>query len=192
MPPSRVKELADEEAAKAEAEQPDEDAIEQEETTGSEPEPQPEPDPSPVPAPEPASEEAQMKAMGREYDRHAKALERIIGEDFAMLAPCDHCGGLGFAPPVTLRPHKNFRACETCNGFGDVLTGSRKEGNATQPCPVCAGRGYLERLEQPAAPLAPQQPNGPQPQPEYGVPSWMGNPQVGQVQPPAPPASPGY
>jgi hypothetical protein len=170
---SNVKQLADAEAAKAEAESPDEPETEQpdeDEQEAESTEPQAEPSTG-----EPT--EADIKALNQEYGRHERALQKIMGSDFALLAPCDDCGGMGYRPPDQLRSHQRFIGCETCNAFGVVKTGSRAPGNETQPCPVCAGRGFLE--EMPAAPAAPPMQNGEtQQQPVYGTPPWMGDPSV--------------
>jgi hypothetical protein len=100
---------------------------------------------------------------------------------------------IGFLLPgfTEQKTHEDFTRCSTCNGYGNVLTGSMKEGDKERPCPDprCKGRGYWERMTvQPAppppalsavtGPTAYEQPapNGSQ---EWGeAPAWMGDPRL--------------
>jgi DnaJ-class molecular chaperone len=171
---SNVKQLADAEAAKAEAEQPDEPETEQpdeDEQEAESTEPQAEPSTG-----EPT--EADIKALNQEYGRHERALQKIMGSDFALLAPCDDCGGMGYRPPDVMKTHENFKACDVCSGYGQVLTGARDPQYATTNCPRCGGRGYLtRRVTQPTQPVeANAQGNGQQD--EYGTEPWMGDPNI--------------
>lgn len=212
---SAATELADLEAAITEAELTDEQAARVRELVGGgatladafeqlaaeqappEPEPTPEPPPEP-PAGEPTDK--QLRDLDRENERHAESVRRIMGAFAVGLEPCRECGGLGFgAPGPKPQPHDFFQTCETCAGFGQVLTGSLRAGQEARDCPACMGRGYLEQLDPAGAPLAPQpgtppapivtpapaqlEPtgNGEQPTtaPRFGVPSWMGDPAIG-------------
>jgi DnaJ-class molecular chaperone len=176
---SEVTKLAEAEAARAESEPDENEQAEDEEVEGAEG--APEPQPEPAPSSEPTDEE--RKAWDAEHKRHANALAKVMGADFDLLVPCDECGAVGYRPPDQLRTNQRYIGCETCNAFGVVLTGSKAQGNETQNCPVCLGRGFLE--EMPAAPAGQPAANGvTEPQPQYGTPQWMGDPQVG--------AQPGY
>jgi hypothetical protein len=174
--PSRAKQLADEEAARAEVESPDGDEENGEgDETGA-----PQTDAPPEqPSDDPSVED--IAKFTREHERHAHELRAIMGDDFETLAECDFCGGMGYAPPQVLRTNDRYKMCDTCNGFGNVLTGSRIETSATAPCPACQGRGYLEKLSvpQPTGEHVAPQSNGAD---EYGTPTWMGSPDV-QPQP---------
>lgn len=170
----------------------------------SEREPEPEPEPAPEPTEPPSGEptNAQFRALGKESDRHAAAVRKIMGPFAEGMVECEHCSGMGLAPagpePQT---HAFFKQCGTCAGFGLVLTGSSRPGNESRDCPECRGRGYLEALSESGAPLAEAgaQPPAPGPSPapaivpppaesaanghveqRFGVPSWMGDPNLGQ------------
>lgn len=120
---------------------------------------------------EPASDMA-MERIGRdldrEADRHTRAVAKIMGEQMGDLVPCPLCITPGFVtvePPrdfdpmqrqavlmsmgdgaaPTLNQHPKLYLCETCDGWGDLTTGSRKETTRTEGCPDCGGKGYRDR-----------------------------------------------
>ncbi len=159
-------EVAEREAQEAEAEYPEgEDAeeAEQEEAT-------PEPEPEPEPAPEPMSEkefEAMARKMDAESQRHEKRVRELLGEQWTDWKECPLCPVPGYVPAAAApefdpmqrmavlaamgdeaepdyRSNPNFEACPDCNGYGDVLTGSKRQTNRLQGCPRCAGLGYLD------------------------------------------------
>lgn len=203
MAKSRVAELARAEAEDAERGEPeapevapegepeDEDGADDGDTVPS------------APPPTEASAEDTMRQLARIMDDAAAALADLFGLD-EPLEPAPIDGILGFVAPGAFvhRPHEKYKACPTCNGLGDVLTGSHKQGNETQPCPRCAGRGYLEKLSQVTATATPGYVQSTataspatasvgmvhfQPEPEpaaqngddgYGVPSWAGDPSI--------------
>lgn len=170
--PSRAKQLADEEAARNEA-QPD-GGGEPDEGDGDG-EPEGDDAPSDETAGEPSAE--RMRALDDEQVRHYMAVQDIMGPFVAGFVACDECNGVGLTQPVEFKPHDRYKMCDTCNGLGNVLTGSRIETNATAPCPACQGRGYLEKLTVPPPAGEPviSQPNGGE---QYGTPPWMGSPDV--------------
>lgn len=149
---------------------------------------------------EPTTE--QLRRLDKELQRHEKRVHEIMGPFVAGFDACDKCGGVGLvAPGPQPQPHEWFIACDTCSGFGLVLTGSLREGQTARDCPTCRGRGYLEKLREDGQPYAagagtdtpppPQPPpialeqpppssNGASSGPSYGVPSWMGDPALGQ------------
>jgi hypothetical protein len=155
--------------------------------------------PPPPPPTEPTDK--QWRELGKENERHEAAVHRIMGEFVAGFETCDGCGGSGLTPPgppaPAPKPHEWFKTCDTCNGFGQVLTGSLRAGNEARDCPTCLGRGYLEALDEQGAPLAGANgaqsppvelspvPNGagavaPAAGDRFGVPSWMGDPNLGR------------
>lgn len=143
-----------------------------------------------------------LESVARERERHNKRMHQILGGFVEGFEPCEKCDGDGIVPPgPKARTHPFFAACVTCNGFGQVLTGSLEEQYAGVQCPDCAGRGYLEAMldNTPAVELveqlrasrrAAQQPVTPVPTPSLadadpgavtmGRPAWMGDPTVGQ------------
>lgn len=143
----------------------------------------------------------QLRKLDNEQRRHENRVREIMGAHVAGFDACDHCGGVGLVPPGP-RPqtHENYKACDTCNGFGRVLTGSQRPGNEDVDCPSCRGRGYLERLTESGQPVVPATPSaaaiapapvapvaleqadlngGKQGDEVWGVPAWMGDPNLG-------------
>jgi hypothetical protein len=140
----------------------------------------------------PAGKEPTGEQMARSLDRIVNNFEKALTKLFEPDEPLQRAetpGVLGFVLPGfnALKPNDKFVRCDTCNGHGKVLTGAVNQENALADCPRCAARGYLEKLEPiaqpqpqpvltgPTAPVTPQTGNG---QAEYGVPAWMGNPEV--------------
>jgi DnaJ-class molecular chaperone len=170
---SEVTKLAEAEAARAEAEPDEDETQEAEEVEGAEGEQEAPAEPAPSHDPT----EADMKAFQSEHARHERALVKIMGDDFEMLDVCEQCGGMGYAPPEQVKTHENYKACDVCNGFGQVATGSKNPSFATQDCPRCGGRGFLTRRVAPQRPAEAQaQDNGSDE--EFGVESWMGDPSI--------------
>lgn len=145
-------ELAEEEAARAEAEGADEDE------PGAEPDPT---EPDPEPAPEPVDMAKAVKQLDNENERHAKRVAEIMGEDAAQLHPCPTCvlGPVGFVfnLPDAQPEYKaatDTQTCDTCNGLGDVLSGSNNERSKLKACTACSGQGYVFKTEAPVVPIA--------------------------------------
>lgn len=161
------------------------------------------PPPAETTPPPPPTEptDKQWRELGKENERHEAAVHRIMGAFVAGFETCEACGGSALTPPgppaPAPKPHEWFKTCDTCNGFGQVLTGSLRAGNEARDCPTCLGRGYLEALDEQGAPLAGA--NGAQSPPaelppvassdaaaapaageRFGVPSWMGDPNLGR------------
>lgn len=189
----RVKALADEGTAVPEAVA---QVIADRETEQLEPD---EPTPTPAPLGEPTAK--QLKSLDAEQGRHEQRVRQIMGAYVDGFEACRECSGVGLVPPgPTPQTHELFIPCETCAGFGEVLTGSLRQSYEQRDCPACLGRGYLERLEPDGSPVAPpsgtqatpppaasqlpppdqfEQPAPPPARPSYGVPAWMGDPQLG-------------
>lgn len=144
----------------------------------------------------------QLRDLTRENERHVGKVREIMGGFVEGFEPCEKCDTIGLqSPGPKPRAHAFYKACETCAGFGQVLTGSLEAQYAAIACPDCGGRGFLEamldntpavevvkqlREQRAAAPaateLAPQlvQPTGAGGEVSYGRPTWMGDPQLGQ------------
>ena len=126
--------------------------------------------------------EQQAKRLGRVVGSFELELRELFGET-EPLTPLSMDGAIGFMIPgmLEVKPNDKFRRCSTCNGHGQVLTGSLADGKQTADCPRCAGLGYLTRLEgddvQPAAPTNGN--NAVDPDAGFGVESWMGDPNIG-------------
>jgi DNA-directed RNA polymerase subunit RPC12/RpoP len=163
------------------------------------------PPPPAPPGPEPEGDEPsakQLRDLAKENDRHVEAVRKIMGGFVEGFVGCEKCDTIGLEPPGPKpRSHDFYQACATCNGFGQVLTGSLEAQYAAIACPDCGGRGFLEamvdntpaaelvkqlRAQRAAAPAAPElvQPIVPQApaggEVTFGRPTWMGDPQLGQ------------
>lgn len=150
---------------------------EPEPTPEPEPEVEPEPEPEPQPAPtEAALSEKEIgkriDALEREKERHAKRIGEILQEESLDLIECEACEPaipgfhypagmysegsaqrvlyemLGGGTEAQMRHPSRYVRCETCNGFGQVLTGAVNDIHRTKVCPDCpSGQGYHDREE---------------------------------------------
>lgn len=165
---SRATEIAEAEALAAEAENPDA-----------------EPEPEPIQPDEPAEEEieeeetppepsslAQVQAMDKaleaESKRHAKAIAKALGENFADFDLCPLCQVDGYAVPYqpgeigpeqrdailtvmgeagnqALGEHPTEVRCPQCDGWGEMRNGSRRAEQATSACQRCMGTGHVDK-----------------------------------------------
>ena len=145
---SNVKELADREAARAEAETPDEETADADETAAEEEaesvEGTPEPDAEPAPE---VNSDAQAKAIVSELGRHERAWAKLNGVEPDELNVCPTCEGVGFTmePQPQIKEAEYAERCMTCNGYGEVLSGSLRQGSQTVKCLACAGLGYIDK-----------------------------------------------
>lgn len=166
-----------------------------------------EPDETPTPVAAEQGEEPsdkQWKLLANENTRHERKVREIMGGFVDGFETCEPCQGAGIVPPGEPDPEPKtnelFRECETCIGFGQVLTGSKAPGHVFRPCPNCAGRGYEEQLAPDGRPIAtvgtgaappatlPAAPVSELEQaqaregggaPVFGTPAWMGDPNLG-------------
>lgn len=153
------------------------------ENPDAEPDDEPdEPDESPEEPAEPSVPSSQTvlaardKALEAETRRHENALRKAYGDDFDTLAPCPLCLTDGWvipAPPGAMPAEQweaiqqaagqlseeNFKqaeyaeTCDTCDGYGQVLSGSKTEAGRLIVCRTCEGKGWKAKLE--AAPSLP-------------------------------------
>jgi hypothetical protein len=149
------------------------------------------------PSDEPTRE--QLRELDVETERHEQRVHEIMGAFVEGFVACERCYGQGIVPPAPQpQPFESYKACPTCAGWGQVLTGSIRAGKELIDCPGCAGRGYVERLNSSGGALTPSAgapatvpaaPNLEQPEAEqngsgapaeevWGVPSWMGDPNL--------------
>lgn len=112
--------------------------------------------------------DAVQDKLKAEAMRHEKAVAKIMGEDFGFLVPnpTDWTPGyifnvpamhpmpeqiaalhelLGDAQGVEYLPAEDAEACGKCNALGEVLTGSRKQGQITKLCVGCNGTGWVTK-----------------------------------------------
>lgn len=152
---SHIAEMARAEADAAEAADPD---------TEPEPEPDAEPEPEPEPVAKGVDPEKAFTLLAKEDDKHAKAVARIMGDDFALVYRCQHCvdlaAGFTFTPPDEVPPMlqpDEYERCDRCNGHGAVLTGAVSAIGHTQTCTRCSGQGFTQKpVEVPVQPTPAQ------------------------------------
>jgi hypothetical protein len=183
--PSKVRELADAEATRAEAE-PDPEPPAADPGTAEPAEPA-EPAAPPGEGDDgPSAEEMVARLSTLERDFH-DALCAVFGVD-GPLEPVTLDGAIGFMLPGAdaIERHPSVQRCSTCNGHGRVLTGSTRPGQETVDCPDprCGGRGYwqkasAERRVEQATP-APANGSGD----EWEQPGWLGDTSIAP-QPPS-------
>jgi hypothetical protein len=157
MARSKLAQMVEDEASKAEAESPDDDEAETEDETEDEDEAAEDADEAqaePEAVAEPLSMEAMQKALEGEAIRHAKTLADIFGETFEQYDECPMCFMLGFVAPESPVLDPTTQRCGRCRGYGFLLTESVAGENATRQCPDCMGNGYLPRVDPvPASPV---------------------------------------
>lgn len=180
-----VKELADDEAARVEAEQPEEP--EQGEDEPEQDEEQPEPEPEEDPGSELAAQ-LHDKALTREHTRHENALAKLYGDAWVGYTMCPLCIGEGFmlpynagevvqeqweaimalsgrAPADDFIQDSEFERCDHCDGHGQTITGAALDATPIKMCGRCNGLGYRQKAPQlptiiyPAPAAAPAPPN---------------------------------
>ncbi len=179
-----LEETVDEEALNEELEH-----LHDEEAAEAEPAPEPEPEPADE---EPEAllsiTPEQIAKAERARSAQQKRLAGILGEGYVE-HECIFCTGLGFTPeppplgatftvvsgedgptfevqaalsdiPLLQAPDK--QACDECDGYGEVLSGSRAPHAMVVPCTRCAGNGWvMVARELPIATVAPAVDGGP-------------------------------
>lgn len=153
------------ETAEREALEADIDDDEAEDDEKSEPEPEPELEPEALAA---IGEDAIKKAE-KARDAQRKRLSGILGDAY-VAHECLFCSGLGYTPeppplgarllivqtedglafeaepPPTEIPLKaalDKSMCSDCDGYGEVLTGSKAPHGMVAPCGRCNGNGWV-------------------------------------------------
>lgn len=122
-----------------------------------------------------------LKALEKEAQRHANRVGEIMEEDAQHLLRCELCAPLipgfrwpqvpddqraavmlaiGFDPEPDLRSDTQSGVCPGCDGWGQVATGSKVQGQRALPCTSCGGKGWRGPREQAAPQLTPVSPSG--------------------------------
>lgn len=146
---------------------PDDDEVNDEAEHEAAPEPEPEPEPSAL-----ANVNAIGKQLDREDERHRKALAKALGEDFTMYHECPLCLTMGYALPMMpgqfdpnqrmavlaamgdeaepeLKQAPEAKPCDVCDGWGELLTGSRNATGRVKLCAKCEGKGWIANIDGP-------------------------------------------
>lgn len=136
---------------------------------------------APTPTPEERQELEELEELEKARKSYATKVAKIRGPG-RELEPCAACAGTGFGAgaesdeAVTYREHEHYRSCHECDGYGTVLTGSKRPELLTQGCPGCGGRGFLTLQSRPAGENGNGEPGTGEP--VYGLEPWMGDPNV--------------
>ena len=163
---SNVTQMVEDEAARAEAEAPDELEApdEAEEDPESVPDEPGEPE-GPDSGEQPASSDADARAFVSELKRHEKAVAKAMGLEVDQLVVCAVCAGSGFAgggteieqkmanewlaandPAREYATREDIEPCPDCHALGMMKTGSRVPGQDILPCNRCNGAGYVTKV----------------------------------------------
>lgn len=152
------------------------DAVEAELGPDEEREPDGEQETEPEPEPEPEDEASILRRIkdinekvDREDERHVKRYREIMGDDFDQTyKECPLCQLAGWAFPYEGQMLEDQRAavsivlgegggtdyqhapwaetCITCQGNGEVLSGSNTQGGRLIVCRECNGQGWKEKI----------------------------------------------
>lgn len=161
---SAATDLANAEADRVEAENPDSE--EAAEAADAEPQPEVETEPEQEPSSHALVEELDRKARS-EATRHENALAKLHPDDWDQYTMCPLCIGDGYLLPIPpgqqpdeiweavqvlsghqetgeLRHAPYGETCDMCAGYGVVDVGARNPANASLPCRQCSGYGWLD------------------------------------------------
>lgn len=173
---SRVAELAEAEAARAEAE--DDDALPAGDTPPDETDAEQDDRDDETEA---RSMQESLKALDLETVRHADAVAGIMGADFEAFTPCGYCDQLGFVPITAPKFDPETERCDRCDGHGHMLTGSANELHVIRECTACQGTGY--RMKAPPMPDPTPPASYPLPDPGFRYDPMTGQPLPNGAQP---------
>lgn len=135
------------------------------------PEPEPEPEPAPEPAPEPPSDlaaEEDFKKLERAAKSYRTAAEKALAAGRLPFEPCPCCQQPNLVLPFNpndaddqmrkaavemyfgagapdYKASTDVETCTACDGWGDVLSGSRHPTHLTKACTKCGGMGYQNK-----------------------------------------------
>jgi len=110
--------------------------------------------------------EQTYKRLDAETARHVKRVAELVGEDaFRHLVVCELCDpsmpgfrwprppadevkaavrmAIGDRQPENWQADTYSRRCDSCQGLGEVLTGSQVRGQETLGCLECGSRGWI-------------------------------------------------
>lgn len=165
---SKATEIAEREAAAAEAENPDAEPVDPIEPDESEQEAEADAEEAPAEPSSLAVIQGMEKALEAEAKRHEKAVAKALGEHFGDFVECPLCQVAGYAMMYQpgeigpdqrdeiltvmgetsgrrLKKHPDLETCDFCDGEGELETGSKRPDNLTEVCPKCAASGYVHK-----------------------------------------------
>jgi hypothetical protein len=97
--------------------------------------------------------EPEPDPLAEARDEYLGKVRAVLGDE-AEVVPCEHCQGRGFNPLELPADHYHER-CPDCDGWGNVLSGSRVESQRVLPCNGCNGSGHRPLLHAAEAPVVP-------------------------------------
>jgi hypothetical protein len=176
---SAIKELADDEAARAEVENPDDEEAAEAEEEHEQPTPEPEPEQPGLTEVEAEREFKKLEKLATTYLPKALAITERLGMPVEMCPLCTFpglaiprqahevtsdveaavLGLIGKAQAPDFRASGEYERCTACDGWGDVLTGAQKEISRTAMCNACGGKGYKAVVQPFVSTISPP-PNG--------------------------------
>jgi len=168
---STLAEKARAEADEAEAENPDDVNAEAAEEDETQPEPEPE-TPAQAAGPQLTEQEAEREFAKLEKSA-ATYLEKALVSSTKLGIPVESCplctfpglaiprqahevtsdvearvlGLIGRNVEPEYKASQVYTKCEACDGWGDVLTGARKDVSRTAMCVQCGGKGYVNNVQ---------------------------------------------
>jgi DnaJ-class molecular chaperone len=93
-------------------------------------------------------------------DEHHDRVHAIMGPFVEGWTPCEACNGIGLDLARDRGPkleHSQGAAtCSVCKGYGELLTGSKRQGYEKIQCANCSGQGWVGQGNMPAATAAQQ------------------------------------
>ncbi len=160
---STLAERARMEAEETEAAEEEETPTEPTEPTEPEPEPAPEPPASQMTEQEKERDFKKLERLAETYLPKALKLADTLGIPVQACPLCTFpglaiprtanevtsdieaavLGMIGKNAPAEFKESAQYHRCETCDGWGEVLTGAQKEISRTAPCAPCGGKGYV-------------------------------------------------
>lgn len=91
--------------------------------------------------------EAMIAELTAACDEHADHVRAIMGSFVEGWVGCEACNGIGLAIPVPAGPQLSLapktQVCSVCNGFGELSTGSKRQGYTVISCTNCNGQGWV-------------------------------------------------
>lgn len=102
---------------------------------------------------EPLTEAELQNRAANALGKYRAELEKLFGPADGM-SDCPTCGGMSMVPdghPLiapdggSYGARQDTVACATCEGLGQLYTGSKVAEHALLPCPTCGGSGYTSK-----------------------------------------------
>lgn len=160
---STLAEIAKTEADETEAAEEEETPTEPSEPSEPEAEPEPEPPASQMTEQEAEREFKRLESAAQTYLKKAMPITEKLGMPVQACPLCTFPGLailrqahevtsdveaavlalIGKSAPADFKESEQYRRCDVCDGWGEVLTGAQKEISRTAMCNPCGGKGFV-------------------------------------------------